>query len=139
MLHVRTHHEAVVIDLVGALDVELVTLVASALQTTTPPDTLIVVNLGQCRLSGGAALLDLVGILTARADAGAHLAVSCARLTDRDVMKRLCPPSVAVTSSPADAIQLQRFAMLGYPGGRSGADAPLAALRSDGPGSAPAT
>jgi hypothetical protein len=109
---------------VGVLDDECVEQVRAVISAAIGPEPVpVVIDLGDCVLQQRSALLRLMEIVGRVTVGGVPVALSCRRLTGRQLLQRVRPPSVPVFSSIGDAVQLHRFAELGYaPGWRGAAE-----------------
>ena len=108
----------------GVLDEPCVEQMRTVLAAAAGPEPVpVIIDLGDCVLQQRAPLLKLMELIGRVSVGGVPVALSCRRLTGRQLLQRVRPPAVPVFSSIGDAVQLHRFAELGYaPGWRGAAD-----------------
>lgn len=107
---------------VGVLDDRVVDELRRVIYAAGGPEPVpVVIDLGDCVLQQRSALLRLMELVGRVAVGGIPMALACRRLTGRQLLHRVRPPTVPVFASIGDAVQLHRFAELGYAPGWRGA------------------
>lgn len=108
----------------GVLDESCVEQIRAVMAAAAGPEPVpIVVDLGDCVLQQRSPLIKLMELVGRVSMGGVPVALSCRRLSGRQLLNRIRPPSVPVFSSIGDAVQLHRYAELGYAPGWRGAAA----------------
>lgn len=133
-LRTEQHDGTFAIVPAGVLDDETVEQIRVVLTAAGGPEPVpVVVDLGDCVLQHHGPLVRLMETLGRAALGGIPLALSCRRLTGRQLLNRVRPPAVPVFASIGDAVQLRRFAELGYsPGWRGAAEQPRTTAKPRG-------
>jgi hypothetical protein len=115
MIQVQRRYGATLIEACGVLGVDDVTvidtIIGSADQLETPT---IVIDLDACTIVGQGVFQDLMIVVDDAVRDGAQVVFACARLSGRQLLNRARTSSAGVFASVGDALQLQRYAALGY-------------------------
>jgi hypothetical protein len=124
VLRTEQHDGTFAIVPTGTLDERCVEQIRTVLAAAVGPEPVpVVIDLGDCVLHQRSPLLKLMEVVGRTSLSGVPVALSCRRLTGRQLLHRIRPPSVPVFSSIGDAVQLHRYAELGYAPGWKGAAA----------------
>ncbi len=123
-LRTEEHDGTLAIVPTGALEERSVEQIRAVLAALAGPESVpVIVDLGDCVLNQRSALIKLMELVGRVSVGGTPIALSCRRLTGRQLLHRIRPPAVPVFSSIGDAVQLHRYAELGYAPGWRGAAA----------------